>query len=93
MNFLDHKDPIITQYLQQIETLKAQTEFILKNFRPVLGGEIFLTGKEVCKLLHITQRTLQQYRDDGLLPYIQIGGKILFKESDLFNILEANYQK
>ncbi|RIY34753.1 DNA-binding protein, partial [Capnocytophaga canis] len=27
------------------------------------------------------------------LPYIQIGGKILFKESDLQHILEANYHK
>ena len=68
-------------------------DFILKNFRPVFDGEVFLSGKEVCELLHITKRTLQQYRDDRLFPYIQIGGKILFKQSDILKILEANYKK
>ncbi|MEC5396072.1 DNA-binding protein, partial [Bergeyella sp. RCAD1439] len=35
---------------------------------------------------------LQQYRDDGFLPYIQIEGKILYKESDVLKILENNYK-
>jgi len=77
----------------QLENLKQQMDFILKNFRPVFDGEVFLSGKEVCELLHITKRTLQQYRDDGLFPYIQIGGKILFKQSDILKVLEANYHK
>lgn len=93
MKLLTHHNQEITDYIAQIETLKSQTDFILKNFRPVFNGEIYLTGNDVCELLHITKRTLQQYRDDKLLPYIQIGGKILFKESDLHRILEANYHK
>ena len=93
MKLLTHHNQEITDYMAQIEALKSQTDFILKNFRPVFNGEIYLTGNDVCELLHITKRTLQQYRDDKLLPYIQIGGKILFKESDLQHILEANYHK
>lgn len=56
-----------------------------------MNGEIYLSGEDVCKLLHISKRTLQQYRDDNILPYIQIGGKIIFKQSDIVSVLEQNY--
>ena len=56
-----------------------------------MNGEIYLSGEDVCKLLHISKRTLQQYRDDSILPYIQIGGEIIYKESDILTILEQNY--
>ena len=58
---------------------------------PVLNGEKYLTNKDLCKLLHISSRTLQDYRDSGKIGYIQISGKILYKESDILKILEDNY--
>ena len=74
-----------------ITRLRNRVEEILKNYRPVMNGEIYLSGEDVCELLHISKRTLQQYRGDHILPYIQIGGKIIYKESDILNILEQNY--
>ncbi len=74
-----------------IAQLRNRIEQILRNYRPVMNGEIYLSGEDVCKLLHISRRTLQQYRDDQILPYIQIGGKITFKQTDLLRILEQNY--
>ena len=56
-----------------------------------MNGEIYLSGEDVGKLLHISKRTLQQYRDDNILPFIQIGGKIIYKESDILKVLEQNY--
>ncbi len=54
--------------------------------------KIYLSGEDVCRLLHISKRTLQQYRDDNILPFIQIGGKIIYNETDLVRILEENYR-
>ncbi|WP_449403935.1 helix-turn-helix domain-containing protein [Flavobacterium akiainvivens] len=76
-----------------IEQLRSRIESILKNYRPVMNGEIYLSGEDVCKMLHISKRTLQQYRDDNILPYIQIGGKIIYRESDILKVLEQNYVK
>ncbi|PWN64136.1 helix-turn-helix domain-containing protein [Chryseobacterium viscerum] len=76
-----------------IDELKMDIELILEHYRPVMNGEIYLSGEEVCMMLHISKRTLQQYRDDKILPYIQVGGKIIFKQSDLIRILEENYHK
>ena len=85
----DNEEIIVHQ--EMITQLRNRIESILKNYRPVMNGEIYLSGENVCKLLHISKRTLQQYRDDNILPFIQIGGKIIYKESDILTILEQNY--
>ncbi|MGX1752862.1 helix-turn-helix domain-containing protein [Sphingobacterium sp. NPDC055346] len=91
MNLLTNEAEEIIVHQEMITQLRNRIEEILKNYRPVMNGEIYLSGEEVCKLLHISKRTLQQYRDDQILPYIQIGGKIIYKETDLMNVLEQNY--
>lgn len=91
MDLLTNEAEEIIAYQSMIIQLRNRIEVILKNYRPVMNGEIYLSGEDICKLLHISKRTLQQYRDDNILPYIQIGGKIIYKESDIINVLEENY--
>jgi len=91
MDLLTNEAEEIIEQQEMIKQLRYRIEEILKNYRPVINGEIYLSGEDVCKLLHISKRTLQQYRDDNILPYIQIGGKIIYKETDLLKILEQNY--
>lgn len=91
MDLLTNENREIIEQQQIITRLKKRIETILKNYRPVMGGEIYLSGEEVCQLLYISKRTLQQYRDDCILPFIQIEGKIIYKESDILLILERNY--
>ena len=60
--------------------------------RPSLP-KLWLTPKEVCQILSISARTLQSYRDNGILPFSQIGSKIYFKKIDLDAVLEFHYQE
>ena len=55
--------------------------------------ERYITDKELAQWLKISRRTLQEYRNNGMLPYYQLGGKILYKESDVEKLLEDNYRK
>lgn len=91
MDLLTNEAEEIITNQEMILQLRSYIEIILKNYRPVMNGEIYLSGEDLCKLLHISKRTLQQYRDDNILPFIQIGGKIIYKESDILTILEQNY--
>ena len=91
MDLLTNDNEEIIAHREIITQLHSRIKSILENYRPVMNGEIYLSGEDVCKLLHISKRTLQQYRDDNILPYIQIGGKIIYKESDILTILEQNY--
>ena len=52
----------------------------------------WLDISEVCILLKISKRTLQNYRDYGILPFSKVGGKIYFKASDIEKHLEEHYQ-
>lgn len=87
------KDSNTTQVLfSSLDQVLENVEYMITNYRPVLGGERYLTGDEVCEMLHISKRTLQDYRATGLLGYVQLPGKILYKESELENILEEFYK-
>ena len=66
---------------------------IAQTHKPLFAGELFLTGKEVCERLYISPRTLQDYRDRGIIPYTQFAGKILYKASDLEKMLKDNYRE
>ena len=92
MDLLTNEAEEIIAHQTMIMQLRNRIEEILKNYRPVMNGEIYLSGEDVGKLLHISKRTLQQYRDDKILPYIQIGGKIIYRESDILTVLEQNYK-
>jgi hypothetical protein len=70
---------------------QAKMDDIIRKYRPPLNGERYLTDKEASERLKISRRILQEYRTTGRLLYILLGGKVLYKESDLLRLLEENY--
>ena len=69
--------------LEAVVSIKNELLYIREYFHPLLKGEIYLSGEQICQMLHISKRTLQQYSDDGLIPFIKLERKILFRESDI----------
>lgn len=59
-----------------------------KKNRPLLGGHRYLTDGELSRLLHINRRTLQDYRNVGRIPFIKLGGKVLYREEDVEKLLQ-----
>ena len=55
-------------------------------------AETWLDISETCMLLKISTRTLQSYRDNLILPFSQIAGKIYFKAADIDIYLEKHYK-
>ena len=66
---------------------------VAQTHKPLFAGELFLTGKEVCERLYISPRTLQDYRDKRIIPYTQFAGKILYRLSDINQLLQKNYRR
>lgn len=76
-----------------IETMENISRMLDANsliYRPILDGNRYITEEELSKALKITKRTLIDYRMNGKLPYYKIGGKILYREQDIIEILENN---
>lgn len=79
--------------LSAISGVSKRIKEVGQTHKPLFGGEHFLTGKEVCDRLYISPRTLQDYRDRGIIPYTQFAGKILYKASDLEKMPKDNYRE
>ncbi|WP_459187688.1 helix-turn-helix domain-containing protein [Parabacteroides sp. APC149_11_2_Y6] len=47
----------------------------------------WLGNEDVCGLLQISPRTLQSYRDNGILPFSQIGRKCYYHVSDVEQLI------
>lgn len=50
----------------------------------------WMDNQDVILLLDISGRTLQSYRDRGVLPYSQIGHKCYYKLTDVQELLEKS---
>ena len=78
--------------LQSLDRALPYIEYALKNNKPMFECERYLTSEELCSILKISRRTLQYYRDSGIFPFIQLPGKVLFRESDIRKILEDRFR-
>ena len=68
---------LVAQFGDTLDRLLDGIENFVANSRPTLGGERFLTDREMSARLKVSRRTL----------------KILYKESDIERMLAANYRK
>jgi hypothetical protein len=90
MDVITIESSAFQQILDSINEIKK----ILSNKSAVSPlSEKWLDISEVCILLKISKRTLQGYRDNGILPYSQINGKIYFRVSDIEAHLHSHYVK
>jgi hypothetical protein len=74
-----------------IEKIDVIHQLLLKERKVYPLSEKWLDIQETCLLLKLSKRTLQSYRDNGLLSFSQIGGKIYFKVADLEEHLKNHY--
>lgn len=76
----------ITDIESTLNSIEGMTNINSRN----LNGERFLTDVELSTALHLSKRTLLEYRNNGKIPYYHFGGKILYAESDILKILKDN---
>ena len=69
---------------------KAETREKHLNY---LNGERLYDNQEVCLLLRISKRTLQRYRNNGVLKFYSIYHKTYYKESDLHEFIRNNFDE
>lgn len=75
----------------ELEALLELTENATRKYNPIFKGEQWLDNQEVCLMMNITKRTLQTYKDKGLLPYSRLNRKNYYKRSDVQALLDAGH--
>lgn len=90
MELLNRKSKEINLFFTALDELLNIIRQAMKTRTPHLNGEIYLSNRDICKYFHISPRTLQDWRDTRVIPFIQIRGKILYRESDVLKFIEDN---
>ncbi|MFC0425175.1 helix-turn-helix domain-containing protein [Chryseobacterium scophthalmum] len=73
----------------ELRELLEMTEKATRKYMPIFKEEKWLDNQEVCLMMNTTKRTLQTYKNKGLLPYSKLNRKNYYKHSDVQALLEA----
>lgn len=92
MEVLTKKHEVIISLFSSLNSMASVIKK-LKEQRPMLNGDYYITDNQLSKILNISRRALQEYRSQGILSYIKLGGKILYKESDINKLLSSTYHE
>ena len=78
--------------LGKIETLDLQARQLAERYQPPTK-EKWIDSQDVCHALSITKRTLQSYREKGIIHFSNVGGKFFYRESDMAAYLESRTKR
>ena len=81
MNIVTIEEQTFKQVCGRFSHFVSQVERICKE--NTHQPDKWLSSREVCALLGISIRSLQNYRDSGKLGYSQIGNKLYYKSVDI----------
>ncbi len=90
---LTRRSESIAAMMVAVNLAITDLEQLAQDVKLSLGGERFLTDKELSEQLKISIRKLATMRSEGAIDFIKLDGKILYKESDVLKLLEANYYR
>ena len=83
----------VTRFTATLDRLEDDLRALVASCKPTLNGESYLTEKEVSKRIRVSERTLQNWRSQGVVDFIKFSGKIIYAESAIQQLLEKNFQK
>ena len=87
MNFLMNNTGEFRQIIEKLEIIEAMLVKITTK-KDLLKNEELLDNADMCALLGITKRTLQRYRQKGVLPYYMMKGKPYYKAGEVRDSLK-----
>lgn len=86
--WITRKSPEYRELQEKALAALDRIEAMIETLPSHLNAETYLTSEEVRNLFGLSQRSLQTYRDERIIPYTVLGGKFLYPMSEIAKILE-----
>lgn len=80
------KDNVIPELMNELESIKNLLVKQSDNVNPF----DWIESSVARKMLNISEKTWQTYRNQRIIPFSQFGRKIYVKRSDIENFMNAN---
>lgn len=68
MEAITVKSPEFLELTSEIDRACSELWQLKQRRRPGIENEVYFTGNDLCRMFHINKRTLQDYRDKGMIP-------------------------
>jgi hypothetical protein len=80
---------------EAFEQIMARLDDLENKFQPPKTeiGIGWINNNLFCEALGISKRSAQNYRDQGLIPYSTVGGKVYYEIKEVQKLLAKNIQK
>lgn len=78
---------------KRLKAIEEQVELLFEEFRKLKISDpnhIIFDNLDFMNLLKISSRTSKYWRDEGLITYSQVKGKVYFRLSDILELLEEH---
>lgn len=75
--------------LNKLHSIEAN----IKSTQEKSLADTWLDNEQLMKLLKVSRRTLQNWRDQGLVSFCQVGSKIYYNRKDVDSFLNKHIQK
>lgn len=83
-----HSDEL-NELKQEIKDLKNLCSTLIEHTKNNIVKP-FYTNKDLPELLGVGQNWIKKYRDEGYLPYTQVGDKFLYSYEDIMYFYQKN---
>jgi hypothetical protein len=88
-NVITRESAIFTDLISKIKTMETEIDTMQEGNLSCVNK--WMNGEAVMKKLGVSKRTLQNYRDNGTLPYSTVGGKFYYSFRDIEDLMANNY--
>lgn len=92
-DMITRETPEYRELIAMMQNTVKVADKLVKEVRPSLLNERYFTTEQVMDMFHISRRALQNYRDKGIIPFVSVGGNILYPETKIKAMMERNYYK
>ncbi len=89
MNIITTKQ--LQELFSKIITSIAELDTLASSIKLPFNGEIYITDRELSARLHVSRRTTQEWRNSGVIGFIQLEGKVIYPESSIQRFLEQHF--
>jgi excisionase family DNA binding protein len=83
MEIIDCKSTEVQTFLTSLDEMFACIQILIDDHNSHPNNEKYLTNRDVCRMLQVSPRTLQKWRDEKTIPFFRLKGKILYRKSDI----------
>ena len=77
--------------MDRFDALEEKIERLTKR-QNFLDGDELMDTQDLCLLLKTCKRSLQRYRNKGVLPFHTIEGKVYYKSSDIHEFIRNSFR-